>query len=237
MPKPFLTARWRQLAMINYDVPPSILEPNLPRGVELDSFEGRTLVSMVGFLFEETKVLGVAAPFHQNFEEVNLRFYVRYQSADGWRRGVVFIKELVPKYLIAWVARNVYNENYVSLPMRHLVDPGRRAQYEWEFRGRWNSMEVSTAGEAYDSTPGSEEEFITEHYWGYTAQRDGGTIEYKVEHPKWRVWRAAQGVLDCDVAMLYGEEFTRYLREEPSSAFLAEGSSVTVYEGTTLHTA
>lgn len=237
MTKPFLTAHWRQLAMINYEVPPAILAPYVPKGVELDSFEGRTLVSMVGFLFEDTKVLGVAAPFHQDFEEVNLRFYVRHHAEDGWRRGVVFIKELVPKFLIAWVARNVYNEKYVSLPMRHDVDPGKRAAYGWEFDGRWNSMEVTTVGEPYDSASGSEEEFITEHYWGYTAQKDGSTDEYKVEHPKWQVWRAGASRFDCDVAALYGEEFAPYLSKEPSSAFLAEGSAVTVYEGTTLRTA
>lgn len=233
-PKPFLTAHWRQLAMINYEVPPDILAPLVPRGVTLDTFEGRTLVSMVGFLFENTRVLGVPPPFHQNFEEVNLRFYVRHAAANEIRRGVVFVKELVPKFMIAWVARNVYNENYEALPMRHSVDPGQRARYEWELAGRWNSLEVTTAGDPYLSTPGSEEEFITEHYWGYTAQRDGSTIQYQVEHPKWKVWRAAHARFDCDVAAVYGSQFAPYLNKEPSSAFLAEGSDVVVYEGTTL---
>lgn len=220
--------------MINYEVPPDILAPLVPRGVTLDTFEGRTLVSMVGFLFENTRVLGVPPPFHQNFEEVNLRFYVRHAAANEIRRGVVFVKELVPKFMIAWVARNVYNENYEALPMRHSVDPGQRARYEWELAGRWNSLEVTTAGDPYLSTPGSEEEFITEHYWGYTAQRDGSTIQYQVEHPKWKVWRAAHARFDCDVAAVYGSQFAPYLNKEPSSAFLAEGSDVVVYEGTTL---
>ncbi|MBL8229278.1 MAG: DUF2071 domain-containing protein [Bryobacterales bacterium] len=220
--------------MINYEVPPDVLAPLVPRGVTLDTFEGRTLVSMVGFLFENTRVLGVPPPFHQNFEEVNLRFYVRHAAANEIRRGVVFVKELVPKFMIAWVARNVYNENYEALPMRHTVDPGQRARYEWEFAGRWNALEVTTGGDAYVSTPGSEEEFITEHYWGYTAQRDGGAIQYQVEHPKWKVWRAANARFDCDVAAVYGSQFAPYLNKEPSSAFLAEGSDVVVYEGTTL---
>jgi uncharacterized protein YqjF (DUF2071 family) len=220
--------------MINYEAPPEILAPLVPRGVMLDTFEGRTLVSMVGFLFEDTRVLGVPPPFHRNFEEVNLRFYVRHTVENEVRRGVVFVKELVPKFLTAWVARNVYNENYEALPMRHEVDPGRRAKYEWRFLNRWHSLEVVTTGEPYDSQPGSEEEFITEHYWGYTAQRDGGSKQYRVSHPKWKVWRAAAARFDCDVAALYGPQFEPYLTAKPSSAFLAEGSDVVVYQGTAL---
>lgn len=232
--RPFLTAHWRQLAMINYEVPPEILAPFVPRGVTLDTFQGRTLVSMVGFLFENTRVLGVPPPFHQNFEEVNLRFYVRREKDGEIRRGVVFVKELVPKFLIAWVARHVYNENYQALPMRHDVEPGRRAGYGWQFADRWHSLHVVSAGDPYDSRPGSEEEFITEHYWGYTAQPDGGTIEYQVAHPKWKVWRAGEANFDCDVAAVYGAQFEPYLKQKPSSAFLAEGSDVVVYEGTAL---
>jgi uncharacterized protein YqjF (DUF2071 family) len=220
--------------MINYEVPAEILAPLVPRGVQLDQFEGRTLVSMVGFLFEDTRVLGVPPPFHQNFEEVNLRFYVRHERAGEVRRGVVFVKELVPKAMIAWVARNVYNEQYEAVPMRHSVDPGRRARYEWNVDDRWHSMEVVTTGAPYDSQPGSEEEFITEHYWGYTAQPDGSTIEYQVTHPKWKVWQTATSTFDCDVAALYGLRFEPYLKQKPSSAFLAEGSAIVVYRGALL---
>jgi uncharacterized protein len=225
--KPFLTARWSQLAMLNYSVSPDILRARVPRGTELDTHAGRTMVSVVGFLFEETRVRGLAIPGHIRFEEVNLRFYVR----RGDKRAVVFLRELVPRFAIATVARLLYNEPYLAVPMRHTVDPGRRVHYEWNWKGEWCGMELKTAGPAFDSLPGSEEEFITEHYWGYTAQRDGGTLEYQVEHPKWKVWRAAQATLKADVARLYGPEFVEPLAEEPSSAFLAEGSAVSVYAG------
>lgn len=232
--QPFLTAEWRQLAMLNYAVDPEVLAPLVPAGVELDTYGGRTLVSMVGFLFEKTRVLGVSVPFHHDFDEVNLRFYVRRKAEDGWRRGVVFVKEIVPLPAVAVVARVLYNEKYVALPMRHSVEDGRRARYSWHFSGKWNSMEIVTAGEGVDSAPGSEEEFITEHYWGYTAQRDGSTIEYRVEHPKWKIWRAATAQLDCDVAALYGPEFAEFLSKPPASALLADGSAVSVYRGQAL---
>jgi uncharacterized protein len=189
----FLTADWRYLAMLNYEVHPAVLAPFVPKGTELDQWNGKTFISVVGFLFQNTKIGGFSIPFHRNFEEVNLRFYVKRFSNDEWRRAVVFIKELVPRWAIAWTARTIYNENYISLPMRHnlLVDKNgsfKGVSYEWTLEGKGNCLELVVKGQAAPAQEGSEEEFITEHYWGYARQRDGGTLEYQVEHPKWRVW-------------------------------------------------
>jgi len=237
-PNTFLTAEWRYLAMINYEIDPAILRPYVPRGTELDSWNGKTFVSMVGFLFLRARVLGWPIPFHQNFEEVNLRFYVRRRGEEGWRRGVVFIKEIVPRLATATVARMVYNEKYISLAMRHQVEmesgllkKNGAAEYSWRYKGRWNCLRVETRGDLQAPVAGSQEEFITEHYWGYAAQRDGGCIEYRVEHPPWRVWQVGESHLDCDVAGLYGREFVDCLGSTPGSAFLAEGSPVTVRKG------
>jgi uncharacterized protein len=233
--RPFLTAEWRWLAMLNYVVDPDVLLPHVPRATELDVWEGRAYASVVGFRFLRTRVLGVAIPFHRDFDEVNLRFYVRRRGPEGWRRGVVFVKEIVPRAAIAAVARAVYNENYVALPMRHRLDLtpalGGTVRYAWRHRGRWDGLQVEVRGRAAPLEPGSEAEFITEHYWGYAAQRDGGTVEYRVEHPAWRVWTATSAALDCDAEALYGAAFAPYLEEPPHSAFLAEGSRVTVRRG------
>src|SRR5881275_899261 len=149
----FLTAEWKHLAMLNFEIEPSVPRPHVPSGTELDSWNGKTFVSVVGFMFLKTRVLGLPIPFHQNFEEVNLRFYVRRSSSEGWRRGVVFIKEIVPRATIAWVARRVYNENYVALPMRHDIQPPEAqaeisglARYEWLYRDRWNRIVVEFSG-------------------------------------------------------------------------------------------
>jgi uncharacterized protein YqjF (DUF2071 family) len=235
MPEKFLTAEWQYLAMLNYEIEPAVLRPFVPPGTELDSWNGQTFVSMVGFLFLNTRVLGVPVPFHVDFEEVNLRFYVRRQTGHECRRGVVFIKEIVPKTAIAKIARAVYNENYISLPMRHIIGYSDAApeasfsvEYGWRFNDRWNSLSVTTQGAAQAIASGSEEEFITEHYWGYSSQKDNGCVEYQVEHPSWRVWQARESVLDCDIVALYGQAFVEYLQATPSSAFLAEGSPVSV---------
>jgi uncharacterized protein YqjF (DUF2071 family) len=224
--------------MLNYEIEPAILQPLVPKGTELDEWNGRTYVSLVAFQFLDTRVLRLALPYHINFEEVNLRFYVRYKGPEGWRRGVVFIKELVPRRAIATVARFVYNENYQALPMTHAIEKkiiqGQQpldVTYRWYFQQRWQNVHVQVTGEPSPLVAGSEEEFITEHYWGYTRQRDGGTIEYQVEHPSWNVWSAQQAQLDCDVAALYGQQYAEPLQGMPSSAFLADGSAVAVRQG------
>ena len=226
--------------MLSYRVDPAVLAPFVPAGTELDSWQGATFVSMVGFLFLDTRVAGVGVPFHRDFEEVNLRFYVRRTAPDGVRRGVVFLKEIVPRWAIATTARVLYGEKYVSLPMRHDVPVNVRsetagrpnhAEYGWRHGGLWDRLRVVPAGDSVMADEGSEEEFITEHYWGYSRLRGGGTVEYQVEHPRWRVWRAAEARLECRARELYGPQFAEPLAGAPSSAFLADGSEVVVYRG------
>jgi uncharacterized protein len=226
----FLTAEWRNLAMINYEIDSEVLTPLVPAGTELETWKGHTYVSLVGFEFLNTSVMGLPIPLHRNFEEVNLRFYVRFTSQNEIRRGVVFIKEIVPRFAIALVARSVYNENYESMHMDHRDDlqNSGRVEYRWFFEDRWNSLSVVKKGELHYPDPGSDEEFITEHYWGYVRERDGRTAEYQVEHPRWRIWRVDKANVDCDCEKLYGSQFLRALSARPSSAFLAEGSPVTV---------
>ncbi|MFZ2488828.1 MAG: DUF2071 domain-containing protein [Anaerolineae bacterium] len=228
-PNAFLTARWQQLAMLNFDVDPALLHPWLPAGVELDTWNGRTFVSLVGFWFLDTRLWGVPIPGHRNFPEVNLRFYVRRQAAEGWRRGVVFVKELVPRPAIAWTARLLYGENYVALPMHAATDPAT-VRYSWRWRGHENYLQLTAGGDATLPTPDSLPAFIVEHYWGYARRRNGSTVEYRVAHPSWLVQPVAAWEIVCDAATLYGPVFADVLRT-PSSALLAVGSSVTVYHG------
>ncbi len=224
--------------MLNYELDASALDGLVPRGTEIDLWQGRCFASVVGFRFLDTKVLGVPVPFHRNFEEVNLRFYVRQQSAEGWRRGVVFVKEIVPRAAIAFVARTLYDEKYVALPMDHRIErgPGGRiasVEYGWHFGGR-QCLSLRTAGEFLAPADGSQEQFIAEHYWGYTLRRDGGTSAYEVRHPPWRIAAAAESRLHGDVARLHGERFAEALRDPPASAFLADGSAVSVSKGVRL---
>ena len=239
--KEFLTAEWRNLAMINYEIDPAILQPLVPHGTELDSWQGKTFVSEVGFMFLNTRVAGMAIPFHRNFEEINLRFYVRRKAEDGWRRGVVFVKEIVPRLAIATVARVVYNENYVARRMWHGTDLSEASftktgvvEYGWMEKTGRNFLRVRATGKAQPLVAGSEEEFITEHYWGYAAQRDGGTVEYQVEHPSWNVWQVSEAEFSCDIERVYGAQFAEALRGKPSSAFVADGSPIIVRKGVRL---
>jgi uncharacterized protein YqjF (DUF2071 family) len=236
MHRRFLTAAWRYLVMLNYEIDPAVLSSLVPKGTELDPFAGRHYVSLVGFRFLDTRVLGLPIPGHRNFDEVNLRFYVRHRAADGWRRGVAFIKEVVPRRAIAALARWLYNENYVACPMQSTVRlpesaVSGRAEYRWAQPAHWHALSAEFTGAPCRPASGSEAEFITEHYWGYVAQRDGGTVEYRVEHPPWAVWSATGSALSGDIATFYGETYREVLVGSPRSAFVAEGSEVTVYRG------
>lgn len=232
----FLSAEWRDLVMLNYPVERALLEPLVPPGVELDDFASTTYVSVVGFMFLRTRVFGFGFPFHRNFEEVNLRFYVRHHAPDGWRRGVVFVKEIVPRRAIAFLARTFYGEPYSAFPMSHAIERTNEelsCRYSWLRNGREETVSAWATGAPKLVTPGSLEEFITEHYWGYTARR-GECAQYQVEHPPWRVWSATHSRFEADVASLYGLEFVAPLSVPPASAFIAEGSPVIVRRGSRL---
>jgi uncharacterized protein YqjF (DUF2071 family) len=228
--QPFLTANWRYLAMLNYVVDPNIVAPLVPSGTEIDFENGETFLSVVGFLFLDTRLLGLPIPLHRDFEEVNLRFYVRKKSADTWRRGVVFVRELVPRRAIATVARTFYGENYAALPMKHQIDHvdlRLSVEYSWRRGRKWESLTMNASGEPQTIPAGSHAEFITDHYWGYTCFR-GGCSEYRVEHPRWKIWNAEKFEFNADVATLYGEQFVEPLTASPRSAFIADGSPIQV---------
>lgn len=242
----FLTAWWRNLVMLNYEVDPDIVAPLVPRGIELDEWQGSTLVSIVAFEFADVRILNMPVPFHRHFEEINLRFYVRRRTAGGSRRGVVFIRELVRLPIVSFLARRFYGEPYRTVPMarhfrRHTVTPAppggtpparaTTVRYSWRQDGRRHHVEATadTVRDPRQPEPGSEEEFITDHTYGYGTHR-GRTIEYVVEHPRWRYRNPAKADLYCTASTLrslYGEAFVPFLRE-PRSALLVEGSPVTV---------
>lgn len=231
----FLAAEWRHLAMLNYEVDPGLILPFVPAGTELDRWNERVFVSLVGFRFLKTRLFGcVPIPLHSNFDEVNLRFYVRRQVGGEVRRGVVFVREVVPRWAIAFVARTFYNENYVALPMAHeirTVADRLRVEYRWRSGKSWSGISLETDGDSELPGEGSVEQFITEHYWGYAAQTDGGCVEYRVTHPSWKVWQVQRSAFEGDAERTYGKDFAAVLANQPHSAFLAEGSAVNVMQG------
>lgn len=201
-----MEAEWRKLVLINYCVEPSLLEKYIPKHTELDLWNGQCYVSLVGFLFQNTKVKGCKSPGHINFEEVNLRFYVKRIVNGETRRGVVFIKEIVPKALISFVARKFYGEPYVSMPMVHKISTGEFTEvfYEW-FSPKRNSIHVMAKNTPKKIEIGSEEEFITEHYWGYTKLKNG-TAEYEVTHPRWEVYPILLTKPEINFEEVYGND-------------------------------
>jgi uncharacterized protein YqjF (DUF2071 family) len=233
--KIFLSAEWRDLLMLNYEVHPGILQKYVPAGTELDSFQGKTYVSVVGFRFCRTKLLGaIPIPFHTQFEEINLRFYVRRSVGNETRRGVVFIAEIVPKRAIALTARWFYDENYVCRVTAHSVrftNVNFEVEYSWISANQSCKLQAGANGTPTSPSEGSLEQFITEHYWGYSRQSDEGTVEYDVSHVPWKVWTATHAEFSGNTRDLYGEELSEVLKLPPTSAFIADGSPVNVFHG------
>ena len=216
--------------MANYEVDPSLLIDRVPIGTELDLHEGKCFVSLVGFMFLDTRALGFLVPLHINFEEVNLRFYVSRKTDDQTRRGVVFIKEIVPRFAIAAIARTLYGEPYESWKMSHSRNEST-VGYSWRNPQIKNRIEVrigESQGVPPDDSQGS---FIIEHYWGYTKRGENRTDEYKVEHPKWELFSVLNPKIEVDFGKTYGEEFGFLNEAEPHSVLLARGSKIAVYKG------
>ena len=231
--KIFLSARWEYLAMFNYEVDIAVLQPHLPPYTEIDLFNGKAIISVVGFLFNSTKVMGIKWPGFINFEEVNLRYYIKYFDGKKWRRGVGFISEIVPQFLVAGMANLFYNEHYSTAKMNHTISFENnvlQATYRWKKKNQdWNSMWLKADTVLQDIHPGSEEEFIFEHYYGYNKLNSKTSIEYSLEHPRWQVYPVKDYKLNCDVEKIYGAAFVPFIENvQPVSVFLAKGSDVQV---------
>ena len=227
----FLSARWENLIMANYEINPNVLTPYLPHGVELDFYNNKTYVSLVGFMFKQTNLFNIPIPFLGTFEEINLRFYVKRIEGDSVKRGVVFINETVPYKAVAWVANRLYKERYIAIPTKNLIaiaDSAKSIRYEWKINNEWNHIAVNATNESEEMLPGSIEEFIFEHYCGFTKINNQISQEYKVNHPRWAVNKVIDYSIHCDFKSMYGNDFNFLKNQQPGSVIIAEGSLVTV---------
>lgn len=226
----FLKAKWEDIIMANYEIDPEILIPFLPKGVELDLYNEKCYVSLVGFMFKNTKVFTIPIPFFGNFEEINLRFYVKRIEDNGTiKRGVVFINETIPYPIVAWVANKLYNEHYTVVPTRHEIKvekSSKKVKFEWLLNKKWNSIAVTTSTLSEKMKQNSLEKFIYEHYFGYTKTKKNETEEYKLQHPSWKINEVLDYQIDCDFQAMYGKSFAVLNQTEPKAVFIAGGSVV-----------
>ncbi len=229
--KNFLTANWENIIMANYAVDPKILQPYLPKGVTLDLYKGVAYISLVGFMFKNTKIFKVPIPLLGSFEEINLRFYVIRNVNGIQKRGVVFINETVPYKLVALIANFLYKENYSCVPTKHLWQVNNHKKsitYQWKKSGKWNKILVEATVESIKLEENSFEEFILEHYIGYTKINNTKSEQYTIAHPRWKINVVKNYEINCNFEAMYGSSFLILNNTEPHSVFIADGSAVSI---------
>lgn len=225
-----IKASWKKLILANYTIEPEVLARYLPFKTELDRWDNHCFVSLVGFMFMDTSTFGIKFPFHVHFEEVNLRFYVTHQDGDVWKRGVVFVKEIVPLPGITLIANTIYKEHYETRPMKHTWDfttDELKVEYQWK-KKRWHTLNITTGSVPVEMTAESEQMFFTDQHWGFTKVNPQLTMQYEVEHPFWTYYETKDYQIDADFGSLYGEEFSFLSAQKPYSVFLAEGSEISL---------
>ena len=233
----FLRAEWNNIIIASYAVPGEILQPYLPAQTELALFDGKVYLSLVGFMFLNTKVFGFSIPMHTDFPEVNLRFYVQRNDNGKWKKGVVFIKEIVPKKAISFIANNLYGEKYVTLNMQHQHEEkgeNFEASYKWNYENKWNKISCITNKRSKPIIANSKEEFFADHYWGYSKSSNSKTYEYEVQHEKWNISQVISYDIDCDFGSVYGNEFALLNDKKPDSVLMTRGSDIKVFPKETL---
>lgn len=231
MAKTFLKAHWNNVVMINYTVPKQVLIPYLPYGVELDDFQGNYYISLVGFKFLRSSLFGIPIPFFGSFDEVNLRFYVKRKVNDEYRRGVVFICELVPYSIVATLANKLYKEHYrkAKIQSKIVMSKGHKSiSYEWEINNQKSAIDIRFDDVEIEILHNSHEEFIYEHYYGFTKVNEKETWEYKVNHERWSVNKYLGHQINCNFENLYGKAFAFLNNQEPHSVYNAVGSKVDI---------
>jgi len=229
----FLKASWEDIIMANYEIDPELLLPYLPKGVSLDLFDGKAYVSLVGFMFKNTKLFNIPIPWFGSFEEINLRFYVQRIEPDGKiKRGVVFINETIPYPIVAWMANTLYKEHYTVVPTKHRIETNentKRIQFKWKLGDKWHSISVLSETKSELMVGGSFEQFIFEHYYGYTKIDEQKTEEYQLQHPSWTTHKVQDYAIDCDFKAMYGHSFSVLNNIKPTAVFLAKGSDVAIF--------
>lgn len=224
-----LTCEWRKLAFANYIVPPELVEKHLPPYTKLDYYNGNCFVSLVGFQFKNVELTGIKVPFHTNFEEINLRFYVKRFDGLNWRKGTVFLSEIVGKTALSILANSIFHENYKTLPTRQEIEEKNTSLevgYFWEFHNEWQHFKVKSDAIPSPISKDSETEFIIHRLWGYGKHTENETNEYSISHPTWQTYKVEEYSIKVDFAKVYGPEFSMLTSAVPHSVILAEGSTV-----------
>ena len=221
----FMTGHWEDLIMVTFEVDKAILEPYLPKDTEIDLFNGKALMSMVAFTFSKVKFFGIKVPFHQQFGQINFRFYAKSKTDDT--KGVVFIKEFAPKPLIASVANLCYNEPYFYKSIRR-----NKTLKQGRINMKYSYGNLKIKASAKEKTgklnPNTLKHFVVDRYIAYIKSYSGKTVQYKINHRPWELYDATSVTIENDILSLLPKKFKQ---AKLLSTCFVDGSFITVEKG------
>ncbi len=236
-----IAARWRNVAILSWPIDDQRLAPLVPDGMLLDRWAGEGYISLVCLVMENLRLLTLPA-LPRRFAEVNLRFYVQPASADGDRRGVVFLRQLVSNPFVAFAGRRILREPMLTTPVtckvesEDSVDRQRRLglRYQWRNGSHDAALRITASGDAYLAEPGSLEEFVTARYWGYNGTSGSRVRAYRISREPWSLVPVIDHELNIDAETRFGPRIAEVMAGPPASALLALGSESRVHWPTKL---
>ncbi len=232
--KPLIKAKFSEMVAVNFQIDQRILQPLVPKGLELDFFNGETYVSLIAMMLRNVKAWGLPFSIIPSSPELSLRFYVRRPGDGESAKGTCLIKDYISGSTAAWYLESQFKSDFSKLKMKYKNSgfgehETPEVEYQWKVDDHWNKLRVRARSRIHKTERASKVGFILDHFT-YFGTYKGRTLAYRVERPTWNIWDAAQANFTCDVKRLFGDAFVKPLSKRPASVFVTAGSPVTIYK-------
>lgn len=193
---------WRHLLFLHWRVDPEQMQHLLPKGLEVDTFDGSAWIGLVPFQMDQVRFFSLPKiPTTSTFFECNVRTYVLQDGIPG----VWFFSLDAASRLAVLGGRNLWKLNYIHAKFDVSIE-GDRVDYTLARHDGTRSRIHWTAGsELPKSEPGGLRHFLTERYYLYASQA-GKIWRGPIWHEPWRLREAALHDLDDNLIAQTGIE-------------------------------
>lgn len=225
---------WRNVVHVNYQIAPEVLHPYLPPRTEILLFQNKCFITLTALVYDQVKFKGLNIPLHREIPEVNLRFYVSAADGSKSKNGVVLLKRIIAKPLLAFAGQLLFQEQYAVMPISYFVrkqSTERLVKYFWKNNppyGEWHSLSVKTSHSSIAFNEDDQVAFLTKPTLRFSGGRSMRTRVSEIEYKVTNVFEVDDYQLDVKFSVLFGGKFQFLSRQKPESVYLLEDSEVTV---------